>query len=841
MRLRSQTIVFLGGTLLVLSGTAALVSYLVFRPEFERLEREEALKDLGGVAELLSTEIAGLENSNADWARWDKPHGFLLGLDSTFVEQEIRPETFGRLALDQMVFFDTSGTPVLAIGSSGGELVYSDPAMEDAWRKGGVLSLLAADAGERSGLMLVGGRTALASIRSILTTEATGPRSGSLAFVRLLPDSAGMAVIPAGPALSAWISEPRQGAVQDTVFSLRGRDTLAVSAPYPGLDGSVFVLGSALDRDLFSEAGVILDRFVLINIAGGVLFAAVTLLVLQLLVVRKLRGFLGQIRESGAAADVSGSARTDELSSIGMAIGPVLEKLETMTNVLRRSEQNNAALIRMIPDFMVTLRRDGTILSVKQGYGFEPPLPVERLEGMRLTELELVGAEHADLLALVAKVLEEGAVESMSLGVRGTDATMYYDIRVVSFGPDTVLVVARDVTQRMKAEEAAARLQRLESLGLLAGGIAHDFNNRLSTAIGSIELAMADIPVPSPTVLKSLERALDSCTRAGDLARKLLTFSTGGSPYFKPVTVGDLAHEALDPLFRGIGVTLRIDVRPGTWLIDADADQMSQLFRNLATNAIEAIAGFGWFEMKAFNSIDPQGAGLQPGHYVTMEFCDSGPGIREDLLKKVFEPYFTTKEDSPGLGLSMCHSIAVKHGGWLEALPGPGGRFLLQIPAARDTVDYGDPLPCTPLGGNARILVMDDDLQVLETIKEMLETLDYSVETATDGGAALYRIAEAQRTGRPFDVLILDLVVPGGIGGLETLARARAKFGDVRAIVSSGYSSDSVLSEFAVHGFKAALRKPFNLEELSSTVRRLLRSRMEDDAGGAGGHRGRRE
>lgn len=306
MRLRSQTIVFLGGTLLTLSGTAALVSYLVFRPEFERLEREEALKDLDGVAELLATEVEGLENSNTDWARWDQPHDFLRGLDSTLVEQEIRPETFERLALDQMVFFDTSGTPVLAIGASGDELVYSDPALEDAWRKGGVLSLLAADSCESSGLMRVGGRTAIASIRSVFSTDATGPSSGSLAFVRLLPDSAGMAVVPSGPALFAWISDPQQGASQDTAFSLRGSDTLTISAPYPGLDGSVFVLGSTFDRDFFSEAGVILDRFVLINVAGGVVFAAVTLLVLQLLVVRKLRGFLGQIRESGAAAEVTG-------------------------------------------------------------------------------------------------------------------------------------------------------------------------------------------------------------------------------------------------------------------------------------------------------------------------------------------------------------------------------------------------------------------------------------------------------------------------------------------------------------------------------------------------------
>jgi CheY-like chemotaxis protein len=164
----------------------------------------------------------------------------------------------------------------------------------------------------------------------------------------------------------------------------------------------------------------------------------------------------------------------------------------------------------------------------------------------------------------------------------------------------------------------------------------------------------------------------------------------------------------------------------------------------------------------------------------------------------------------------------VKHGGWLEAFPGPGGRLCLTIPAIIETPGVSETVTSAAMGGTGRLLVMDDDLQVLETIKEMLEALDYDVETASDGGQALHMIAEAYRIGRPYDLLILDLVVPGGIGGLETLSRARSRFGDVRAVVSSGYSSDSVLSEFGVHGFKAALRKPFNLEELSSTVRRLI-------------------
>lgn len=835
MSLRGQTIVFLGGTILVLFAAAAMLSFLVFRPDFARLERDDAVRDLRGVSDLLEAEIDGLRNAAMDWAVWDQSYAYLLGADSAFAAREITPGALTRLAIDQMLFFSPSGDPVLSVGSTGGRLVPFDAAMEPAWMTGGVLSGLAAAGADTAGLVVIGDRMALAAVHDVLASDGDGPRAGSLAFVRLLDSSDGLARVLSSSALDAWISRPDSAMMPgDTLFTYPNDDELIVSVSHPSLDGGCVRLHTRLNRDIAAEADTILTHFIALTVLGGIIFSIVTLSLIQFLVVKRIRGIMAMIQESGASPEQTGTERLDEVSSIGLAIGPVLEKLETLTGAIRRSEQNNAMLLRLIPDFMVRIRRDGTIVSVKPGYGFKAPLPLSRAEGMHIDDIELIDAEASRIKSIISRVLDRNTVESISLGVRSQETTYYLDVRIVAFGPDTVLAVARDVTQKMKAEEAASRLQRLESLGLLAGGIAHDFNNRLSTAIGSIELAMSDIPNPSQQVLRSLERALDACVRAGDLTRKLLTFSTGGSPYFKPTDVEDLAKTVLGPLFRGLGISLRLDIRPGTWPIDADEDQIAQLFRNMATNSIEAIGGYGWFEMKAYNSIDPQVAGLNPGHYVTMEFLDSGPGIREDLLKKVFEPYFTTKDESVGLGLSMAHSIAVKHAGWLEALPGPGGRFVLHIPAIHGMTDPSQYLPASAMGGRARILVMDDDLSVLETIKEMLETLDYTVETAADGGAALYRLAEAVRKGRPFDILILDLVVPGGIGGLETLARARARFGDVHAIVSSGYSSDSVLSEYAVHGFKAALRKPFNLEELSSTVRRLLASIDQDGAGPSG-------
>lgn len=290
-----------------------------------------------------------------------------------------------------------------------------------------------------------------------------------------------------------------------------------------------------------------------------------------------------------------------------------------------------------------------------------------------------------------------------------------------------------------------------------------------------------------------------------------------------PVSLPSLAASVLEPIFRGTAVLFSADLPGDLWDVEGDEEQLALMLRNIAVNSLEALGGHGSFTISAANATDPQMPRPAKGRFVSIILADNGSGFSDEALGKAFEPYFSTRADSRGLGLSVCHSIAVKHGGWIDILPGPGARVQVILPAAPGETPGEDGLaPSTAIGGTGRILVMDDDPLVLETVSEMLEALDYSVETSRDGGEAFALFSEAEREGRPYDLLILDLVVPGGIGGLETLTRIRQRFGDVAAIVSSGYSSDSVLAEHAAHGFRAALRKPFRFDELGSVVARVI-------------------
>jgi signal transduction histidine kinase/ActR/RegA family two-component response regulator len=531
---------------------------------------------------------------------------------------------------------------------------------------------------------------------------------------------------------------------------------------------------------------------------------------------------MARLRSARVAGTVpEGPVDADEVDRVKLAVEPVLEHLETMATELRESERRNAVLLAMMPDTILIVSNDGTIRSVQPGRGSCGPLQPDGVAGGNLADLEI--RAEADIPSMMDRMDDGSNVQSFSIlcGSGGSAATL--DARMVRLDPESILVVARDVTQKEKAGETATRLQRLESLGLLAGGIAHDFNNRLAAALGSVELAMAKGSPEWGDAVQDLDRAVRAIEGAAELSRRLLTFSSGGDPVMAPVSLQGLAASVLEPVFRGTAVLFSADLPDGLWDLEGDEEQLALLLRNIAVNSLEALGGHGSFTISAANVTDPQMPKPAGGRFVSVVLSDNGSGFSDEALGKAFEPYFSTRADSRGLGLSVCHSIAVKHGGWIDILPGPGARVQVILPAAAGDVS-GDleQAPATAMGGTGRILVMDDDPLVLETVSEMLEALDYSVETSRDGGQAVAMFAEAGRAGRPYDLLILDLVVPGGIGGLETLTRIRQRFGDVAAIVSSGYSSDSVLADHAAHGFRAALRKPFRFDELGSVVARVI-------------------
>jgi len=390
---------------------------------------------------------------------------------------------------------------------------------------------------------------------------------------------------------------------------------------------------------------------------------------------------------------------------------------------------------------------------------------------------------------------------------------------------DGLIVLLQDVTEKKSEEESAARLDRLESLGLLARGFAHDFNNLLTVIVGNLSLAQARLGDPSP-VHRELEQARGATQQAQGLVQNLLTFARGGAPVRRRLKVAALVQEFVEAQAPPDGVKLRVALGPSLGEAEWDPSQIRRLLTNLLRNAEQAIprGRAGDILLRAF--VQRRG----PEAVATLEVIDNGRGIAPENLSRLFEPYFTTRaeENASGLGLTVCESIARAHGGHIRVRSQPGQTVVVvslpALPGTPSTAAATAPIararPAT--GQAARILVLEDEPLIRQLVVAQLSTRGHVVETTNEGEATVARYREELELGRPFDLVILDLSIPSGQGGRETMEQLRALHPDVRAIVSSGYSDDAVMSRYMDFGFRAVLPKPYDPAELVALVSEVL-------------------
>ncbi len=404
--------------------------------------------------------------------------------------------------------------------------------------------------------------------------------------------------------------------------------------------------------------------------------------------------------------------------------------------------------------------------------------------------------------------------------------------RTVVMDDGRLVVVYEDVTEKIKLEDEIQKVQRLESIGILAGGIAHDFNNILAAILGNISLARTFLP-PEHEMAERLSEAEKACARARGLTQQLLTFSKGGAPIKKVAHIASLVEDACLFALRGSNVRCDFSMAPDLSPVEVDTGQISQVIHNLAINAYQAMPTGGVLEVKVenANAESQQIPSLAGGEYIRASVTDYGLGIPKELISKIFYPYFTTKATGSGLGLATSYSIVKNHGGIItvESEPAAGTTFHVYLPASRKAVpDAADP-DDSPQPGSGKILIMDDEESIRVLAAECLTMLGYRVETAGDGTEAIELFAKAQALARPFDAVILDLTVPGGMGGREAIVRLRDLDPNVRAIVSSGYSNDPIMAQYAEYGFQGVIPKPYDATRLSEVVRRVLLDRLPED------------
>jgi len=385
----------------------------------------------------------------------------------------------------------------------------------------------------------------------------------------------------------------------------------------------------------------------------------------------------------------------------------------------------------------------------------------------------------------------------------------------------------KEISERQHMEEELLKIQKLDSVGVLAGGIAHDFNNILTGILGNISVAIMHT-TPKSEISQILTNAEKAALHAKDLTMQLLTFSKGGAPLRTSASITDLIKDSTNFMLRGSNVKCEFSLPDELWPVEIDEGQMSQVINNLIINADQAMPGGGNIEISAINVIIRPGdiIPLKKGKYVKVSVKDHGKGITKRNFTKIFDPYFTTKKSGSGLGLSVAYSIVKKHEGYITVMSGPGKgtTFYIYIPASREKIPEKRTLKESLYVGKRNILVMDDEKMVREILSTMLMKLGCEVVCVKDGAEAIIKYKQSKKTGKPFDVVIMDLTIPGGMGGRETIKKLFEIDPEVKAIVSSGYSNDPIMSHYLAYGFSSVIAKPYRIAELSKILRDVMMS-----------------
>ncbi len=512
-----------------------------------------------------------------------------------------------------------------------------------------------------------------------------------------------------------------------------------------------------------------------------------------------------------------------------------ISTFKKLEQLLRDEREQLLVTLRSIGDAVITTDLDGCVVLMNR--------VAEQLTGWR--HVEALGRNIDEILVIVegktgaparnplAQAIRQGIIleldDNIVLRSRSGQEFKIADsaspIRDEKSEIIGGVLVFRDITDREQMQEEVLKLRKLESVGRLAGGIAHDFNNLLTGIMGNIEIAALRLGPQSKKSHENLEKALKASRRAADLTQKLLTFAKGGEPIKETAEIAEIIKDSAEFSLMGSKIALSLEISDNLWAAEVDAGQISQVIQNLVINAVHAMPEGGTISIVAENvdvgSEQVVRLPLKPGDYVKVSVRDQGCGIGEELRDKIFDPFFTTKKEGSGLGLSVIHSIVNKHDGYVgvQSEPGQFTEFTIYLPALG--VVLGEKEGLVPgieqSASGCCILVMDDEEVVREIITELLNAYGYDVVAVSDGQQVLKKYREQE-----FALVIMDLTIPGGMGGCETMKLLKEVDPLVKAVVSSGYVNDPVVAEYEKYGFCGFLNKPYIIEDLLQLLKKVI-------------------
>ena len=497
-----------------------------------------------------------------------------------------------------------------------------------------------------------------------------------------------------------------------------------------------------------------------------------------------------------------------------------------MEEALRESEKRYKIIFERSPLAVIRFDPDGNIVDFNDRF-------VDMMGSTREKLLGFNTARHSSqkMRETIKKALsgEVASYEDSYTSINGGKTTFlrgFFNPVTPGQSPTEVIAALEDITELKKHEKEQQKIEKLESLGVLAGGIAHDFNNILTGIMGNLSFSQVLLE-PDHRAHKALAEAEKATRRAAELAQQLLTFAKGGEPNKEVVSLQRLVRDAVSFMLRGSNVRPVVSIPESLHSIQADEGQVCQVLNNLIINADQAMPGGGTLTITGSNENVQTGNpfNLETGPYVRLEIHDTGCGISPEGMANIFDPYFSTKISGTGLGLATAYSIIQRHNGHIgvSSSVGEGTTFTLLLPSTGLTEEKQPQMTekACGLAAGGSILIMDDEQMIRDTAAEMLIFLGYEVTTCAGGGEAIELYRTALQAGQPYTVVIMDLTIPGGLGGKESAEHILAIDPTAYLIVSSGYSSDPVIANFTQYGFSGAIAKPYSLEDFEKALSKV--------------------
>lgn len=516
----------------------------------------------------------------------------------------------------------------------------------------------------------------------------------------------------------------------------------------------------------------------------------------------------------------------DEVNFVGIVAKQMATAIDkaSQAEALRESEGRYRVLFDQAPYGVCLINNDFIITHCNQSMIHIFQSSYEKVIGLDLNTLL-----DKTFIPVFEKAFQ-GEVSSLESRYRAStsSAELCLAVKVVPLFDDKGKVygamgVVEDITERKKMEEEIVKSQKLESLGVLAGGIAHDFNNILSIILGNLSLAQTHLERKRYGKINDiLSQACNAANRASDLVDQLMTFAKGSRLRKRTVSIPDMLKESIEFAIRGSNVKCQYGIPKDLKYVDVDESQINQVINNLIINAKEAMPDGGMIRVSAENvSLDDNNSlNLKGGEHIKLVLEDTGVGIPHEIIDKIFDPFFTTKGRGSGLGLATSHSIIAKHGGKLtvNSEVGKGTTFEIFIPcSSKDLLENGaNSTFNSGLSGN--ILVMDDEAEMRRILEGMLVALGFTVETVENGEEAISKYKDALESGSPYNMVVLDLIIPGEAGGVTTLNELEKLDPGVKGIITSGYEKNLTLEDYESRAFKAYLKKPFSIIDLNKTI-----------------------